>query len=295
MLFSLPITTIIEIYHGLKKRKKVKASEESIRHSSNKPPIVKREEALEKDTLFDDWKQFITLYPEEKIVHAYRDVNALYNADEIWDARKGIIANHRGDLVLTNRRLAYLEYRYEKASFTLKMKLISVLAFLFFMIAIIGVIASGLLLIPIALICLILLSKILKRFERPPVGYSIMGFETLLKNIVETRWDTSLKDFLEIGTIHRKSPILVHFRNIQEANEFRKNLSYLVYDAQHHPKEIIQYSVVTRFDLGKDNAISVQCPYCGASAPLRSKESKVTCNYCGKQYIIPRKILDLIG
>jgi DNA-directed RNA polymerase subunit RPC12/RpoP len=116
-----------------------------------------------------------------------------------------------------------------------------------------------------------------------------------LEKIVEIKRDSSLKGFLEIGVMHRKEPILVRFRNAQEENEFRKNLSYLVYEAQHHPKEVVQYSVVTRFDLGKDGTLSVSCPYCGASAPLRSKESEVTCKYCGKQYIIPKKILDLIG
>lgn len=49
------------------------------------------------------------LHPEEKIVHVYRDVKALYHADEIKNARSGIIATHRGDIVLTDKRLAYLE------------------------------------------------------------------------------------------------------------------------------------------------------------------------------------------
>ncbi|MEM2057244.1 MAG: hypothetical protein QXO76_03180 [Thermoproteota archaeon] len=93
---------------------------------------------------------------------------------------------------------------------------------------------------------------------------------------------------------HRREPIFVSFRNDQEANEFRKNISLLVYEVQHRPEEVVQYNIVTKFNLSEDGTISVQCPYCGASAPL-IKESEVTCKYCGKQYIVPKKILDLIG
>jgi uncharacterized Zn-finger protein len=39
----------------------------------------------------------------------------------------------------------------------------------------------------------------------------------------------------------------------------------------------------------------VKCPYCGAPAPLESRESRVVCRYCGKTYIIPRRILYLVG
>jgi hypothetical protein len=141
------------------------------------PTIVKKGEVLERDTLFDDWKQFITLYPEEKLVHAYRDVNALYHADEIKSAREGIMTIHRGDLILTNRRLAYLEYRYEEVSLTPKMKLMKILDILLLMVTIVACIASVflplmLLTLPIVLICLFLLSRISKRLPAlPPIGY----------------------------------------------------------------------------------------------------------------------------
>jgi DNA-directed RNA polymerase subunit RPC12/RpoP len=45
---------------------------------------------------------------------------------------------------------------------------------------------------------------------------------------------------------------------------------------------------------GKVSAIHVECPYCGASQPLSSKNNAVSCKHCGKKYIIPKKVLDLL-
>jgi DNA-directed RNA polymerase subunit RPC12/RpoP len=45
---------------------------------------------------------------------------------------------------------------------------------------------------------------------------------------------------------------------------------------------------------GKVSAIHVECPYCGASQPLSSKDNGVSCKHCGKKYIIPKKVLDLL-
>lgn len=46
--------------------------------------------------------------------------------------------------------------------------------------------------------------------------------------------------------------------------------------------------------IGKDGVIKIQCPHCGASQPTESKSREVTCKYCGKTYIVPKKILDMI-
>ncbi|MEM2981196.1 MAG: hypothetical protein QW385_07545 [Thermoproteota archaeon] len=250
--------------------------------------------------LFEDWKDFIALLPEERIVHAYRDVNALYHVNEIREAREGMITIRHGDLVLTDKRLAYLEYKYGSVPLSFKMRLMKMFAILIIIVIIIAGVASLTIVLlpltlPIIFVSLFLLSVISKHSPKvPPIGYVGMGFEIPLEKIVETRQDSSLKDFLEMEIMHRKGPILVRFRNIQETNEFRRILSHLVYEAQHLPKEIIQYSIVTKFNLDENGTVSVQCPYCGASAPLQSKETEVTCKYCGKQYIIPKKILDLI-
>jgi|GEM_PF-2539988 len=291
LLFVLP--PFLPLYYYYRKSSKV----------SPESTVKKKEWFLEKDNLFDDWNQLIILHPEEKIVHVYRDVKSLYHADEIKNARQGMIAIHRGDIVLTDKRLAYLEYRYKKLSSKMRfIRILSILLFLFAIIvmipAIIAIIVSiniyNIALILLMLFCLFLSSKMTKLLETPPVGYAMVGFEIFLENIVETNWDSLLSDYLGIKIKYRKEPILVSFRNDWEANEFRKNLPLLVYKAQHLPKEVIQYNVVTKFYLDKDGTISIQCPHCGASTPLHLKESEVACKYCGKQYIVPKKILDLI-
>lgn len=54
-----------------------------------------------------------------------------------------------------------------------------------------------------------------------------------------------------------------------------------------------QYVISTNFQI-RDGAITIQCPYCGASQPAESKSNKVTCKYCGRIYVVPKKILDMI-
>ncbi|MBN1245133.1 hypothetical protein JXA31_06025 [Candidatus Bathyarchaeota archaeon] len=45
---------------------------------------------------------------------------------------------------------------------------------------------------------------------------------------------------------------------------------------------------------GKVSAISMECPHCGKSQPLSSKNNEVTCKHCSKNYLIPKKVLDLL-
>jgi uncharacterized Zn-finger protein len=54
------------------------------------------------------------------------------------------------------------------------------------------------------------------------------------------------------------------------------------------------YVVSVNVDVGKIGTISIQCPYCGASQPITSKSNRVKCNYCGRDCIIPEKIIDLL-
>jgi hypothetical protein len=85
----------------------------------------------------------------------------------------------------------------------------------------------------------------------------------------------------------------------QQADAFYEEISAAIIQAK-TPKpievkqEIIQYNIVTKFDFGGKGVLKIACPHCGASSPLESKSSIVLCRYCGKQYIIPKKILDLI-
>jgi len=55
------------------------------------------------------------------------------------------------------------------------------------------------------------------------------------------------------------------------------------------------YVVSANVHVGKNGGISVDCPHCGGSQPIESKgTSEVTCKYCGRKYIIPKKVLDLL-
>ena len=47
-------------------------------------------------------------------------------------------------------------------------------------------------------------------------------------------------------------------------------------------------------NVGKISAISMECPRCGTSQQLSSKTSQVKCEHCGRKYIIPKKVLDLL-
>ena len=54
------------------------------------------------------------------------------------------------------------------------------------------------------------------------------------------------------------------------------------------------YVVTANVSIGKVGSISMDCPHCGASQPIASKSNEVKCQYCGKNYIIPKKVLDLL-
>jgi primosomal protein N' len=47
-------------------------------------------------------------------------------------------------------------------------------------------------------------------------------------------------------------------------------------------------------NMGKVRTINMECPHCAASQPLSSKSNEVTCKHCGKNYIIPKKVLELL-
>lgn len=47
-------------------------------------------------------------------------------------------------------------------------------------------------------------------------------------------------------------------------------------------------------NLGKVTAVSLKCPHCGETQQLASKNNAVKCRRCGKNYGIPKKVLDLL-
>jgi len=47
-------------------------------------------------------------------------------------------------------------------------------------------------------------------------------------------------------------------------------------------------------NMGKVSSINMECPYCSASQPLSSKNNMVKCKHCGKNYVIPKKVLEIL-
>jgi len=54
------------------------------------------------------------------------------------------------------------------------------------------------------------------------------------------------------------------------------------------------HAVSASVDVGKVGTISMLCPYCGEIQPIASKSNEVTCTRCGKNYAIPKNVLDLL-
>jgi predicted RNA-binding Zn-ribbon protein involved in translation (DUF1610 family) len=54
------------------------------------------------------------------------------------------------------------------------------------------------------------------------------------------------------------------------------------------------YQISTNFSLGRDGTISVNCPRCGSAQVIESKSNNATCAHCGNNYVIPKKILDMM-
>ncbi len=54
------------------------------------------------------------------------------------------------------------------------------------------------------------------------------------------------------------------------------------------------YVVSANVNISKAGTISIECPHCGASQPIATKSNEVTCKFCGKNYVIPKKVLDLL-
>ena len=51
---------------------------------------------------------------------------------------------------------------------------------------------------------------------------------------------------------------------------------------------------IRNINMGKVSTIDMQCPHCGACQPLSSKNNEVKCKRCGKKYVIPKKVLELL-
>ena len=53
-------------------------------------------------------------------------------------------------------------------------------------------------------------------------------------------------------------------------------------------------AVSANSNIAKVASISMECPHCGVSQPIVTKSEEATCQYCRKNYFIPKKILELL-
>src|SRR3990170_3524188 len=83
--------------------------------------------------------------------------------------------------------------------------------------------------------------------------------------------------------------ILAEIKELKKAGKYEDAaLKYEELEMWDKAKEIRE------LNMGKVSTINMECPHCGASQPVSSKSNEVTCKHCGKNYIIPRKVLELL-
>lgn len=260
--------------------------------------------------LLGNWGELVALGSDERVVGVYKGVRAgrlrrVPRDYEYIDAELGDTAE--GDLLLTDRRLFHLEYDYRGGEEEFE-RMPVVLRALYAVVA--GFAVLSLLLIPASLLlmassppagaALLLFSLfslaaalgLASSFRGEPRRYRRVFLEVFLGDVRGADVYSSSSALLEL---RGRRAVSLEFRGEDELNDFRRNLSSLVYELRRRPREAVSYSIVTEFSLGEGGAVLVKCPYCGAPAPLESRESRVVCRYCGKTYIIPRRILDLVG
>jgi len=259
--------------------------------------------------LFENWDRFVALSPDEKVIQVYKKVKAgkLRKVPEEYESID--IELHdtaEGDLLLTDKRLIHLKYEYkvdESFNFNQMPILIKALYVIIMLFA-----ALAIFIIPISLLLIfspkygyigtllfsmsvLSLALVFGTRQIEPSGYEKVFLEVFLSDINDVDIYSPSSVLLELK--HRKA-VSLKFQEAEKTNEFRKNISALIYEIKHKPKETISYNIVAEFSLAEDGTILVKCPYCGAPAPLNSKDTKIVCKYCGKTYIIPKKILDLL-
>lgn len=138
------------------------------------------------------------------------------------------------------------------------------------------------------------------------VGYDKVSFELDLKKIEhfgfpKEGFSQGQQIYLNATPrldINSEYDIFLWFRRDDEAREFYKLLSEAIQILRSQPVEIkhevVQYNIVSKFEF-TDGGILITCPYCGAPSSLQSNKRGVAkCVHCNNEYIIPKKILDLI-
>ena len=247
----------------------------------------------------EKWREFITLTPDERVVQVYKKVLAYIEkgeGDNLESGKKLVL----GDLLLTNKRIIYLPYMLGRLpvvlSKTTSPTLKRVMPLLFALLPLI--------LFQVFLPALYYFSSynatntIFLFLYALPMSMMVAAlFLSFLNDYDEASIDIPLEDITIIDGAVPSSLVLkprngdtvvLEFKDEAAKNSFKENLYSLV-------KQYTVYrSYAREFILNPDETITVKCPYCGAQTLLDKRQREIICNNCGKQYLIPDKILMLI-
>jgi len=82
---------------------------------------------------------------------------------------------------------------------------------------------------------------------------------------------------------------------LAEIKELKKSGKYEEAALKYEEIEMLDKAKeIRQLNMGKISTINMECPHCGVSQPLSSKSNEVKCKHCGKNYLIPEKVLDLL-
>jgi len=139
-------------------------------------------------------------------------------------------------------------------------------------------------------------------FSKKYVGFGKVLFEFYLDDIdfitVSDKRNTALKIRKKIRLYSDKEYDLgIELETRSRLINFQKDLSSAILLSK-EPKtvkqEVVQYNISTKFEFGKEGGLLINCPLCNGASPLTSKTNPVRCPYCNQEYIVPKKLLELI-
>ena len=139
-------------------------------------------------------------------------------------------------------------------------------------------------------------------FTKRFIGYQKVEYQIHIDDIDILRIVDDFEPCIKISRKNRlyskaSDDVAINLGTKEILNDFYKKLSSLILLSK-EPKtvkqEIVQYNISTKFEFGTDGGLLISCPFCGGSTQLESKTNPVRCPFCNKEYVVPKKLLDLI-
>ena len=134
----------------------------------------------------------------------------------------------------------------------------------------------------------------------------LQHIQTLAENLERAgRYEDAAREYYKIGMLDkagdcRKKAKIEEAKNLETAGRYKdaakKYEELKMWDKAGDCRRMLKtnYVVSANLNVGKVGTISMDCPHCGASQPIATKSNEVTCKFCGNNYVIPKKVLDLL-